>query len=95
MPPNHNALWHATNYLRTLNAIKMHMSGYQFAATEPTLVFEFLDRFQLIFRGANLSETKAFSRIKEFLTGKDKALYNGAVLSNLATQLVWLDISRP
>eukprot|EP00171_Calliarthron_tuberculosum_P007666 IDg7666t1 len=52
-PPNCNVLCHSTNYLRTLNAVKIYMSGCQFGALEPTLVYEFLDRFYFGCLGAN------------------------------------------
>lgn len=48
-PLNYNALRHATHYFRTLNSVNIYTSGYQFAAMEPTLVFEFFDRLYLCF----------------------------------------------
>lgn len=88
--PNYNSLWYANNYFSTLNYVKIHMSGYQFAATKPTLVFEFLNRFNLGCRDSNDNDTEEFSMIKEFLIGKAEALYNSVVLSNRTSSVVAL-----
>eukprot|EP00171_Calliarthron_tuberculosum_P004432 IDg4432t1 len=61
---------------------KIHMSGCQFCALEPTLVYEFFDRFYLGFLRANVGEKEAFAMIQEFLICKERALYQSVVLSN-------------
>ena len=62
--------------VRSISALKSHMSDTKFSGNPPTLVFDFLDRYRDVCIGIDLSEIEAHQYLGDFLSGAAKELYN-------------------